>query len=193
MYYIFSYLLGSVSFSYILVKVLKGVDIREQGSKNAGGTNVLRNHGWPIALVVGILDVLKGTLATYIGFKMGMDKALLGLVCVVLGHNFPIYFGFKGGKGIATSFGGLIFLFPMWTAIVAGICILIVYLTKYVSLGSIVFMTVLPILLISIKDLSVLNKICIGGLGILAIIRHRSNIQRLIHGEENKISSGGKK
>ncbi|WP_343231709.1 glycerol-3-phosphate 1-O-acyltransferase PlsY [Tissierella simiarum] len=184
-----SYLIGNFSSAYILGKILRKVDIREHGSGNAGATNALRTFGKRIGALAFILDVTKGILATFVGYKlMGYNGSLLGGIFVVLGHNWPIFLNFKGGKGIATSLGVIFFLH--WPTGI--ICILIgafiIYKTRYVSLGSIVAAAITPIIG------SIVNRpfnreffLTTLFLAILAIFRHRANIERLAKGKEYKL------
>lgn len=184
-----SYLIGSFSSAYVLGKLVKKTDIRTYGSGNAGTTNALRVFGKRIGALTFILDILKGILAVYIGGQiMGYNGQLLAGLFAVIGHNWPIFLKFKGGKGIATSFGVLLSLH--WpTAIVSlVIFILVIILTKYVSLGSIISAIVVPIFgLIINRPLNKNYIIVTFTLGVLAIFRHRGNIKRLLNGNEFKI------
>lgn len=185
---IIGYLLGSVNTS-IIVSKLCGVDIRKHGSKNAGMTNVLRTIGKKAAIFVLIGDIVKGVLAFYIGF-FAMNDIIGGMVCgfaSVLGHNWPIYFKFKGGKGALTSIA-LIFVIDYRIAlIVMTIFALTIIISKYVSLGSILGSSIFPVSVIII-DYSIellIFSILIGG---MIIIKHKENIKRLLEGKESKIN-----
>lgn len=148
---ILSYLLGSVSFSLLAGKLLKGIDIRQHGSGNAGATNTLRVLGKGPAIGVLALDVLKGIVAVWLGRWLGGDNVWIPILCgllVIVGHNWPVYFGFKGGKGIATTIGVLATL-AFWPALFAGIfAILAIAVTRYVSLGSLIFTALTPVFLL---------------------------------------------
>lgn len=184
-----SYLIGNFSAAYILGKMFKKEDVREYGSKNAGATNALRVFGKKIGILAFILDVLKGVLAVYIGGKfLDYNGKLIAGIFVVLGHNYPIILGFKGGKGIATSIGVMLSLH--WpTAIVCIIIgVLIIAKFRYVSLGSITAASLVPIIGSIMKR--PFNKeyfITTLILAIMAVYRHRSNIKRLVNGKEFKI------
>lgn len=186
---VIAYLLGSVSFSYIMTKVLLNDDIRNHGSGNAGATNTLRVLGIVPAVTVLLLDVLKGVVAVWIAVWCGGgDWALpfAGLMAIV-GHNWPIFFGFRGGKGVATTIGVFATLFFM-PALYAGIiAVLLITLTRYVSLGSLVFVIAAPVLTLFIGDEPL--PYCYAGFVVAAISlwRHRENIARLLRGTENKI------
>ncbi|MDO3409596.1 glycerol-3-phosphate 1-O-acyltransferase PlsY [Saccharibacillus sp. CPCC 101409] len=197
-----AYLLGSVSFSVLFARLFKGIDIRQHGSGNAGATNTLRVLGKGPAILVLALDICKGILAVWLGRWLAPDyewtPALAGLAAVV-GHNWPLYFHFRGGKGIATTIGMLSTLcFP--PALCAGaIAILSIVLTRYVSLGSLLFVTLTPVFLVVYRlagwhDYS--NAVLIVGILIwaLAVWRHRGNLVKLKNGTENKLGSksGGK-
>ncbi|NOU97572.1 glycerol-3-phosphate 1-O-acyltransferase PlsY [Paenibacillus sp. LMG 31456] len=185
------YLLGSISFSFLAGKLLKGIDIRKHGSGNAGATNTLRVLGVGPGVTVLLLDAIKGVIAVLLGIWIGDGSALLLVLCgvaAIAGHNWPVYFGFRGGKGIATTIGVMLTLAPL-PALYAGIvCILAIVVTRYVSLGSLLFTAILPILVwimhfpIEIFYFSLL-------VFVFAWIRHRSNIVRLLKGQENKIGS----
>ncbi|MCR8634447.1 glycerol-3-phosphate 1-O-acyltransferase PlsY [Paenibacillus radicis (ex Xue et al. 2023)] len=188
------YLLGSISFSFLAGKLLKGIDIRNHGSGNAGATNTLRVLGVGPGVTVLLLDAIKGVIAVLLGYWLGDGSALLLVLCgvaAIAGHNWPIYFGFRGGKGIATTIGVMLTLAPL-PALYAGIvCILAIAATRYVSLGSLLFTAILPILVwfmhypIEIFYFSLL-------VFAFAWIRHRSNIVRLLKGQENKLGSSKK-
>lgn len=186
---IISYLIGSFSSAYHLGKALKKIDIRAHGSGNSGATNAIRVMGAKIGVVTFLLDFFKGILAVLIGFYLGeYNGGLVGGICAVLGHDFPIFIGFKGGKGVATSLGALAILhFPTaLTSVIIGI--IVAFITRYVSLGSIVFFTFNPIISIILNNPNnqYLTLTCFF-LGLLGIYRHKSNIKRLIRGNENKI------
>ena len=198
---IIAYLIGSVNFSVILSKKMAGFDVREKGSGNAGTTNMLRSVGKKAAALTLICDVLKGIvailIAMFIGwaFKVENQSLLVQIagIAVVLGHTFPIFFGFKGGKGVATSLG--ILVMSNWQ--IGLIClvfgVLLIALTRMVSLGSCAAAVLFPVLTLFITD----NYIVSQGSGyliysiILAVIvlfNHRSNIKRIMNGTENRIS-----
>ncbi len=186
---IVSYLLGCFSSAYFLGKMAKNIDIREYGSGNAGATNALRVMGKKIGALTFILDILKGIIAVIIGNKLlGLDGKLLAGIFVVLGHNFPVFLNFKGGKGVATSLGVLMMV--NWkiglVCLVVGVTVIII--TKYVSLGSICASIAAPIAMrLLLGDIDRNFYLTIWFLGILSVVRHRSNIQRLLRGEENRL------
>ena len=187
---VLSYLVGSISFSVLYGKLIKGVDVRNHGSGNAGATNTLRVLGIGPAITALTLDLLKGMGSVYLARSLSPEE-WLPVVCgiaAIIGHNWPIWFRFKGGKGIATAIGVLSVL-VFWPAFWAGvIAILSIVFTRYVSLGSLLFAVLTPIFIIFID----FNWITFAGtvlISIFAIIRHRSNIVKIINGTENKIGT----
>ena len=183
------YLLGSISSGVLLSKAFTHSDIRTQGSKNAGTTNMLRIHGKWMALATFLCDVLKGVIAVFIGKALvgGELGGVLGVLSAVLGHNFPIFFGFKGGKGIATSFGSLLFVYPIQSLIAFSVFLIIVFFTHYVSVGSIVAAFTLPALVILTTPFHPAICSIMAFLGFLVIYRHKTNIIRLLNHNENKL------
>ncbi len=195
---IISYLLGSISFSYLMGRLVAGIDIRHHGSGNAGATNTLRLLGVGPALVVLLLDLFKGSLAVVMAKGVSSDPlwAVLAGLAAVIGHNWPIFFGFKGGKGVATTIGvvAVLFLSP---ALVAGmIAIVIIVLFRYVSLGSLVFVLLLPVAIVLFNQWGwgeYPTAFLYGSIALALLVwwRHRANIVRLVKGTENKL--GGKR
>lgn len=187
------YLLGSISFSYIMGKLLKKVDIRQHGSGNAGATNTLRVLGKGPAIFVLLLDTLKGILAIILALwivgNSGWGTALAGLLAII-GHNWPVFFGFRGGKGVATTIGVLATL-VFYPALFAGIlALLTIVFTRFVSLGSLVFMvltTVLAFIPMGFYSYPQEYLYLLIAVTALSFWRHRSNISRLLQGTENKI------
>ncbi|MCM3784030.1 glycerol-3-phosphate 1-O-acyltransferase PlsY [Neobacillus mesonae] len=192
---IISYLLGSVSFSFLLGKLTKGIDIRDHGSGNAGATNTLRTLGKGPAILVLVLDIAKGIAAVWIGKWLGGDSDWVPALCgisAIVGHNWPVFFRFRGGKGIATAIGvlaTLCFLPALYAGIIA---ILSIVITRYVSLGSLIFVFLTPLfLLILFYPWPVFWSSLI--ICIFAFWRHRSNIAKLMKGQENKLGSSASK
>ncbi|TMW73612.1 glycerol-3-phosphate 1-O-acyltransferase PlsY [Alteribacter natronophilus] len=195
---IISYLLGSVSFSMIIAKKLRKVDIRQHGSGNAGATNTLRVLGIGPAVTVLLLDCFKGVAAVWLGLGLtGGDPLAAGAagLASIIGHNWPVYYGFRGGKGVATTIGVLATL-VFWQALIAGIAaIAAIAVTRYVSLGSLIFIAgTTALTLFMISDNTYLYILLI--ITALSFWRHRTNISRLVSGNESRIGekagSGGK-
>ncbi len=187
-----AYLLGNISTSYIVAKRLAGVDIRTQGSGNAGSTNVLRTLGKKAGALTFIGDVLKGLIAVLIArliaYGVNLDDttcAYIAVVAVVLGHNYPVFLGFKGGKGVATSLGSMLGMNPLVALLCLGFFIIIVAITKYVSLGSMLGIGLSPvIMMINHNTKGVLVTLF---LTISVVITHKENIKRLLNGTERKL------
>ena len=182
------YLCGSIPFAYIITKIVKGTDIRKQGSGNVGATNSLRVLGVKWALLVMILDMLKLLPILLLARSMSIsyNTILITAVAGVLGHNWPILLGFKGGKGVAVSATIFFFLFPLPGLIVLGIFILAIALSRFVSLGSILAAISAP-MVIYLYGSSTQEVIFVALLACLLIFMHRANLQRLIAGKESKI------
>lgn len=182
-----SYLYGSIPFGLLFVKKTKGIDIRKIGSGNIGATNVLRVAGLSTALISGILDLSKGLLPILIGkyiFHFDIYTLFLMGFFGVIGHDYSIFLGFKGGKGIASTLGFLIGLNPVVALTQVLIFIIVLLLTKFVSLSSVVSLSLLPVVLLLFKkyNLALLSIL----LSLLAIYRHKENIERLRYGIESK-------
>lgn len=185
-----SYFVGSIAFSIVIAKLFKGIDIRNHGSGNAGATNTLRVLGLGPAILVLVLDLLKGMACVLVaGFFF--DLPWLPIMCglaAIIGHNWPIWFKFKGGKGIATAIGVLTTI-AFIPALIAGIiAILSIVITRYVSLGSLIFTFLTPIFILSLQ-FNWPNFIGTLIICIFAFIRHRTNIVKLMNGTENKLGS----
>lgn len=186
---VIGYLLGSIS-SGVLISRALGYDIRSKGSGNSGTTNMLRVMGKKPAALTFVCDMLKGIVAVLIGAALAGGKSgqLVGAVGAVLGHNFPLYFGFKGGKGIATSFGCLLFIYPAQALAAFSVFLVLVLLTRYVSVGSIGAAVTLPIFVMLTTPRDPVTWGCALFLGLLALWRHKGNMQRLLAGTESKLS-----
>ena len=201
---VIAYLLGSISFSIIISKKMAGFDVRDKGSKNAGSTNVLRTVGKKAAIITLICDCLKGVIAILIAYIAGniaenLDRALLiqlAGIFVVLGHTFPVFFKFKGGKGVATSLGVLLMVNWQIGLICLVFALILMALTRFVSLGSVAAAILFPVLTVFITNNYLVpgNYIIFGIiLAILVIFNHRENVKRLLTGTENKLSFKGTK
>ena len=186
---VIGYLLGSISTGVVLSKLFAKTDIRSQGSGNAGTTNMLRVLGRKMALLTFAGDMLKGIIAVFIGKWLigGEFGGLMGVVGAVLGHYYPLYFGFKGGKGIATSFGSMLFVFPAQAILAFTVFLILVGATHYVSVGSIAAAAVLPLLVVITRFNQPVLWIITVCLGASVIWRHSANIKRLINHTESKL------
>lgn len=199
---IIAYAIGSISFSVIISRKMAGFDVREKGSGNAGSTNMLRSVGKKAALLTLVCDILKGVVSVLLALVIGkinsnVDGAILvelAAFFVVLGHTFPIFFEFRGGKGVATSLGVLLLINWKIGLICLVFALILMALTRMVSLGSISAAILFPVLCIFITDCYLVPQNHLSYI-IFAIImavfiayNHRSNIKRLLNGTENKIS-----
>ncbi len=212
---ILSYLVGAIPTSIIITRWVKGIDIRQHGSGNAGGTNVFRVLGWKYGVLTIILDALKGAVAVIIIARLYLGsfpfpnatpfddftlvQIIAGLVAVV-GHIWTVFAGFKGGKGIATSLGFLIAIITVDMFIALGVFFLVVTVSRYVSLGSILAAVSVPLILIVRENVF---NVEISGyhtilpfailIALLVIYTHRANVGRLLNGSESRINLFKKK
>lgn len=186
-----AYLFGSLSSAVVISQLFGLPDPRTAGSKNPGATNVYRLGGRIPALLVLVMDILKGTIPVYSSYFLGIEPIMLGVIAIFacLGHIFPLYFGFKGGKAVATAFGAML---PIGLDL-AGLLILswvaVVFFTGYSSLGALIAVSLAPLFTFLIKPL---YTIPVAMLSLLIILRHKDNITRLLAGNESKIWDKGK-
>ena len=201
---IIAYLIGSVNFSIIFSKRFAGFDVREKGSGNAGTTNMLRSVGKKAAVITLLCDILKGVVSIGIAILLGnipdLNKELLvqiAGVSVILGHTFPIFFGFKGGKGVATSLGVLLLSNWQIGLICLVFALVLMILTRMVSVGSCAAAVLFPVLTLFINEhYTVLTEGKTGSvyfiysviLAVIVLFNHRSNIKRILNGTENKVN-----
>ncbi|HEY2360986.1 MAG TPA: glycerol-3-phosphate 1-O-acyltransferase PlsY [Candidatus Angelobacter sp.] len=203
-----AYLLGSIPFGYLLVRIFRGQDIRQTGSGNIGATNVARSGAKGLGIATLALDALKGALAVCLANVVAGSKynlcdfiqhpcasALrlmsLAAICAVLGHVFPVWLRFKGGKGVATALGVFCVLFPKAILVALAIFILVVAITRYVSLGSILGAIAFPVAAYFMQNTDWLSLFLASGVSLIIILKHHQNISRLLAGTENRF--GGSK
>lgn len=190
-----AYLIGSINFSILLSRIILGKDIRQSGSGNAGATNMLRTYGKKMGVLTLLLDLLKGIVVIVVCrlMSIGEEWTYIAGVCVALGHNYPIFFGFKGGKGVATSLGVAFVLDWQIGILVAVIGVSVIAITRYVSLGSMlggaIFIVAEIFKMIYLGEFNIIKAVCSIILGGLLIYRHRTNIIRLLNGTENKLGA----
>jgi glycerol-3-phosphate acyltransferase PlsY len=207
-----SFLLGSIPFGYLLVRIFRGQDIRKTGSGNIGATNVARTGSKGLAIATLLLDALKGYIAVafaewipdHITLRISPDThaslsvvdprlmyllAAFAAICAILGHMFTPWLGFKGGKGVATAVGAFAAIAPRAVLVSLALFIIVVAITRYVSLGSVVGSAAFPIacwwLVPAMRDLIVMCLVALSS--ILIIVRHHSNIRRLVTGTESRL------
>ena len=194
-----AYLLGGLNFGIIISKLFYKNDVRKIGSGNAGATNMLRSFGKLPAVVVFIGDMAKGAAAVYIAKLLSHGEGSLEYVwlvsgfLVIIGHVFPAFFHFKGGKGVATAAGVVLYMQPLLAAAMVVMFLVISVTTKYISLGSLVSAALLPFAMFALHkingDAAMPETVLCAAIAVLVVFMHRQNILRLIKGEENKISS----
>jgi glycerol-3-phosphate acyltransferase PlsY len=193
-----AYLLGSIPTAVWVGKVRYGVDVREHGSKNAGATNTFRVLGKKPGIVVLSVDIIKGATAVLLPFVMyhyewGTNELihiqLIAAIMAVFGHVFPLFAGFRGGKGVATSLGVIVGLHPLSALVCIGVFLIVFMVSRFVSLGAMTSALLFPFLVSFVfKTDSVWLIVFSIALSLAVIIAHRKNINRLIHGEENKMN-----
>jgi glycerol-3-phosphate acyltransferase PlsY len=185
-----SYLLGAVPTSYLAGRLFRGIDLREHGSHNLGATNLYRVLGWRYAVPVGLLDAAKGLVPVLVFAPRVSSSELFALICglvAVVGHVFSVFVGFKGGKGVATAAGVMLGLTPAALGVAVLVWVALVYLTGYVSVGSIAAATIFPlaVYLLEPPDRPAMLWLDIAVAAAIVWL-HRGNIQRLLKGTENR-------
>jgi glycerol-3-phosphate acyltransferase PlsY len=185
-----SYLLGAVPTSYLAARLGRGIDLREHGSRNLGATNLYRVLGWRYAVPVGLFDVAKGAIPVLVFAPQASSSQLFALACgvaAIVGHVFSVFVRFRGGKGVATAAGVMLGLTPAALGIAALVWLVLVYLTGYVSVGSIAGAAVFPVAVYLLErpeqpEILWLDVVVAAGI----IWLHRGNIRRLLQGRENR-------
>ena len=188
---IIGYLLGSVSGGIITSKIAKGPDLHTVGSKSTGASNVQRTMGWKYGIITFLIDGLKGIFACLIAWLITgshFASLLAGLFCVI-GHNWPVFFHFRGGKGVATTGGVMLYCFPVPALICIALTVAVIALFRYISVGSMLLVTVFFILSFFFSGPNTCIIVWAFLLMVMCIARHHANIRRLIHGTENKLGN----
>jgi len=204
-----AYLLGSVPFGYLLVRIFRGEDIRQTGSGNIGATNVARSGAKGLGIATLVLDALKGVLAVWLAGLLVASKyplcrehleiyfcvdvlrfQALAALFVVLGHVFPVWLRFKGGKGVATALGVFCILFPKAILVSLAIFVVVVAITRYVSLGSILGAISFPIAAYFLQHADWLSLLLASLVSLIVVLTHHQNIGRLLAGTENRFGGG---
>ena len=193
-----SYLLGSIPFGYVLVRIFRGEDVRQSGSGNIGATNVSRKSP-VLGVFTLLLDAAKGTAAVALSYVIAdhfvaiptLEQIALGALFAVVGHVFPVWLKFRGGKGVATGLGAFVLIAPKAVLIAAGVFVAIVLISRYVSVGSIVAVAIFPFLAwligqfyLSHTGLALISLTCL-----FILVQHRENVRRLLTGTENRMGS----
>ncbi len=197
-----AYLIGSINFAMVLSRARYHQDIRDYGSKNAGTTNMMRTYGKKAAALTLLGDILKGVFCCAVGiFFVGVWGGYVAGTACVVGHIFPIWFQFRGGKGVATTAAVVLCLSPLTFLLLFGIFVLLVLTTRYISLGSVVAMLFYPLTLYRFFTTGIETSVIVFPsrvwfsffIAILIIYKHKDNIRRLWEGKENKFSLNHKK
>lgn len=201
---VIAYLLGSIPFGYLLVRIFRGQDIRLTGSGNIGATNVARSGAKGLGIATLVLDALKGALAVGIAWYIASDEAIasacscdllpaqlmaVAALFAVLGHVFPVWLKFKGGKGVATALGVFVVLFPKAILVSLVFFVLAVAATRYVSLGSILGAIAFPVAAYFLCQPSTLTLLLTAAIALVVVLKHHENIGRLLAGTENRFGS----
>ncbi len=189
-----AYLLGSIS-TGLIVSGKKGVDIRNAGSKNSGASNVLRVMGTKSGLITFLGDFTKAILSCLIGslllpestFGISGFGMMLGGLFAIIGHNWPVFYGFKGGKGVACSTAVVLFVNPLWGGIAIALCLVVIITTRFISLGSMTMMLSYMVMMCVAKWGQWFTCLFTVVLLVMCVVRHRANIKRLLSGTENKL------
>ncbi|MBK5568877.1 glycerol-3-phosphate 1-O-acyltransferase PlsY [Ensifer sp. 2YAB10] len=185
----FGYLLGSIPFGLILTRMAGLGDVRKIGSGNIGATNVLRTGNKKLAAATLLLDALKGAAAAAIAAYWGVEAGIAAGFAAFLGHLYPVWLGFKGGKGVATYIGVLLGLAPIMVLAFAAIWLAMAKISRYSSLSALVAMAIIPVLLYAVGNEKV--ALLFAVMTVISWVKHRANIQRLLAGTESKIGDKG--
>jgi acyl phosphate:glycerol-3-phosphate acyltransferase len=193
-----SYLLGSIPFGYLLVRIFRGEDVRRSGSGNIGATNVSRKSP-ALGIMTLLLDALKGTAAVAVSYKLAdrvgaiptYEQLALASLFAVIGHTFPVWLKFRGGKGVATGLGSFVMIAPKAVLVAAVIFVAVVAISRHVSLGSILAVAAFPFVAWGIRqfDASSIGLAMIATASLLIVVRHHENIRRLLAGTESRIGA----
>jgi glycerol-3-phosphate acyltransferase PlsY len=186
---VIAYLVGSVPTAYLLVRMAVGQDIRTRGSGNVGGTNALRTAGWRIGITVTLIDVVKGVLAVWLMRLYNPESGWVAaaVLAAVLGHCYPVWLKFRGGKGVATGFGAFLVIAPLSALAALGLWFVVLAIARWVSLASMVASAAFPLLLklIDRPDLRTLSAVSVAA--VVIVLRHGSNMRKIVAGEEARI------
>ena len=183
------YLLGSIPFGLLLTRMAGLGDVRNIGSGNIGATNVLRTGNKGLAAATLLLDALKGTAAVLVGSRYGPDMAVIAGFGVFIGHLFPVWLRFRGGKGVATYIGVLLGLQPLGFLIFAVVWLITAAVSRYSSLAALIAAIVVPVALFLLGDIQIAELLTV--MSTITIVKHRANIGRLLAGEESRIGEKG--
>ena len=184
-----SYLLGSLPTALLVVRLMTGEDVRRKGSGNIGGTNALRAAGWKAGVAVTLIDVGKGALAVILMRRFNPESSWVAaaMMAVVVGHCYPVWLKFRGGKGVAAGFGAFVVIAPLSALAALAVWFLVLFVSRWVALASMVASAVFPLALKLIDKPDMVTLISVSAAAVLIIFRHSSNIRKMLAGEEVKV------
>jgi len=187
---VFAYVLGSLPTAYLLVRLMTGKDVRATGSGNVGATNALRTAGWKVGVVVTAIDVLKGALPVWLMSRFNPESGWVAaaMLAAVLGHCYPVWLKFKGGKGVATCFGAFLVIAPLSALAALALWIVVLVISRWVALASMVASASFPLILKLIDHPDVVTLLAVSAAAVIIILRHSSNIRGILTGTEVKTS-----
>jgi glycerol-3-phosphate acyltransferase PlsY len=185
---VLAYVSGSLPTAYLLVRLMTGKDVRVYGSGNVGGTNALRTAGWKVGVVVTAIDVVKGALPVWLMSRFNPESAWVAaaMLAAVLGHCYPVWLKFKGGKGVATCFGAFLVIAPLSALAALGLWILVLVISRWVALASMVASASFPLILKLIDSPDMVTLVSVSAAAVIIILRHSSNIRNILSGTEAK-------
>jgi glycerol-3-phosphate acyltransferase PlsY len=189
---VFAYLVGSIPFAYLFVRLVTGGDVRVEGSGNVGATNALRSAGWKVGVTVTVLDIAKGSLAVWAMKVFNPESVWLAaaMLAVVCGHCFSVWLRFRGGKGVATGLGAFLVIEPASAVAAVGVWIVVLAAFRWVSLASMIATGSFPVLVQLMGSPDWVTLVALAAAAILIIVLHHSNIRNLIAGEEPRLGPG---
>lgn len=184
-----AYVLGSLPTAYLVVRLVTGGDVRNSGSGNVGATNALRSAGWKAGVVVTIVDILKGAIPVWLISRYNPESgwAAAAMLAAVVGHCFPVWLKFRGGKGVATGFGAFLVIAPLSALAALALWAVVLVISRWVALASMVASASFPLVLKLIDRPDMVTLIAVSAAAVLIILRHSSNIRRMLAGEEVKV------
>jgi glycerol-3-phosphate acyltransferase PlsY len=187
---VFAYVSGSLPTAYLLVRLMTGKDVRATGSGNVGATNALRTAGWKVGVVVTVIDLLKGAIPVWLMSRFNPESGWVAgaMLAAVLGHCYPVWLKFKGGKGVATCFGAFLVIAPLSALAALGLWIVILVVSRWVALASMVASASFPLILKLIDHPDMVTLVSVSAAAVIIILRHSSNIRGILNGTEVKTS-----
>ena len=186
---VMSYIIGSLPTAYLLVRLMIGEDVREKGSGNVGATNALRAAGWKVGVAVTLIDVGKGALPVWMMLEYNPESGWISaaMLAAVVGHCYPVWLKFQGGKGVATGLGAFVVIAPVSALAAVGLWVIVLVASRWVALASMTASASFPLVLKLIDKPDRTTLISVSAASILIILRHTSNIRRIVAGKEAKV------